>query len=733
MSTLSYIRVAVPIALRTTFTYSAPTHIPIQPGMRVEVSFRNRLLVGVVVDIISDYQAEDYAVKPIERILDETPVFTKELIGLIQWAAGYYHHAVGEALFSALPSALREGKDLPTSQYWQLTTEAKGLPEDALSRAKKQQHAFQTLLKIGRAYEHQLDEHEISKTTLKALQEKSLVEIVDEPLHLHQQQTSESTLFKNAPLQLNEEQQQALEQLRYHSFGCYLLHGITGSGKTEVYLHMIARALQAGKQALVLIPEIGLSPQTVKRFQQRFNTHVCELHSNMSEGQRTKNWILAKNGHAKIIVGTRLASLAPLPDLGIIIIDEEHDRSYKQQDSFRYSARDISIYRANKAQIPIVLGSATPSLETLSHALTGKYTYLTLTQRAGNAIPPKIFVEDLKNKAINAGLTENTLQQIEDTLQKQQQALIFVNRRGFAPALICHTCGWCAQCQHCDTRMTLHHQSKHLRCHHCDRQNAIPKHCPSCKGHNFITQGLGTEQIELVLQQRFSHTPVLRIDRDTTQTRSGMEQMLTQAREQDACILVGTQMLAKGHHLPKLNLVVIVDADQGLMSPDFRGLEQAGQLITQVAGRAGREDHQGKVIIQTHNPEHPMLDLLIQQGFTRFAKTLLQMREAAYLPPYWHLTTLKAESKRAENAIQCLKVASSFVQRRPEFAAQGQLIGPIPAAIERVNERFRFLLHIKTQNRRTMHVLLNELIQEMDNHPISKRCKWVVDVDSVQD
>lgn len=742
MSKLTFVKVAVPFALRSTYSYTIEADNTITPGMRVKVNFRQRDIIAVVTEVGTEQDIEASKIKPILEVIDESAIFSEDLLQLATWASAYYHHPLGEVLFSSLPSQLREGKELPKSIFWTLTAEGKGLPERALKRAKKQSALFKYLLEHGQLNESDLSDLNIQRSTLKAMHDKGLIQSMEKAFSLPDI-IEEERIFHQTPLELNAEQKHAVEQIRYHEFSCYLLHGITGSGKTEVYLHIIARALQAGKQALVLIPEIGLSPQTFARFEKRFNTHICELHSNISETKRTQNWLLAKSGQAKIIIGTRLASLTPLPNLGVIIVDEEHDRSYKQQDSFRYSARDISIYRANKANIPIILGSATPSLESYANALSGRYHHLPLTERAGNAIPPVIRIQDLKGQRIMAGLTEQALEKIKRTLTENQQALIFVNRRGYAPALICHTCGWCAQCRHCDTKMTVHHSPAHLRCHHCDRQNSIPKHCPECRNQNFVTAGFGTEQLELELKQHFPQTEVVRIDRDTTKTRNGMIEKLSAAHKKEACIFVGTQMLAKGHHLPNLQLVVIVDADHGLLSPDFRGLEQAGQLITQVAGRAGRESAQGEVLIQTHRPEHPMLEMLLHKGYSAFAKELLQQREQGRLPPFWFLTSIKAESKRAANAIECLNVAKNILAnitsdtasayQNKQSSANLHTIGPAPAPIEKVNERYRYILHIKTKDRKTMYAAIAQLIQQMDLHPITKRCKWVIDVDSVQD
>ncbi len=737
----TFVEVAVPLALRSTFTYivdpSKHTNTP-AVGSRVRINFRHREIIGIITKVCDKSDLPSEKVKEISEILDDTPIVNEELLSLCHWSATYYHHPVGEVIFSALPANIREGKPLPTITIWQLTHEGKGLPDTALKRAKKQQHAHQYLLEHSRISETDLDQANLQKQTLKALVEKGLVESIAVPLSANPKEAldtkrPEAPLLNQTPLVLTDEQETAVTSIKHHQFGCYLLEGITGSGKTEVYLHIIARTLQAGKQALVLIPEIGLSPQTFSRFTQRFNTKVCELHSNMSESKRTQNWLDAKNGHARIIVGTRLASLVPMADLGVIIIDEEHDRSYKQQDSFKYSARNISIYRANKLNIPIVLGSATPSLETYLNATQGKYSHLTLKNRAGAALPPEIIVNDLRNQQRYAGLSELSLAHCRKHLNSGKQALIFVNRRGYAPALICHTCGWCAQCRYCDTKMTVHHQPAHLRCHHCDRQNSIPKHCPECRNPQFVTTGLGTEQTEHFLNEQFPDIDVIRIDRDATSTRMGLQEKLSAAFEDKPCIFVGTQMLAKGHHLPNLKVVVIVDADQGLMSPDFRGLEQAGQLITQVSGRSGREDERGEVIIQTYNPEHPLLEKLLSRGYPEFAKQILKQRQAGRLPPYWHLTTLRAESKRATNAVECLAIAKRTLHNLNISADVLQVVGPSPAPIERINDRYRYVLQIKSLNRKVLHQSLFTLIKDLEAQPIAKRCRWAIDVDSVQD
>ncbi len=730
----AFFSVALPVPLRTSFDYKGPAQTGI--GFRVKVPFGNRTMIGVVVRKTDKPSIDEDKIKDIHATIDDTPCVPQELLDLCIWASQYYHHPIGEVIFSALPQRYRQGDTLPKELVYTLTTEGKGLPETALARAKKQQQCFHYLLKNRFASTEDLKEQGVSSTILNTLSSKGIIELTSPPSSFPVNNENNNTvLLREEPQILNPQQENALNQFRYHDFNCYLLEGITGSGKTEVYLHITERVLRSDRQVLILIPEIGLSSQTVERFRKRFDAHIVELHSNVSDLKRAKNWEEAKEGKAKIIIGTRLAALTPFKNLGVVIIDEEHDLSYKQQDGFKYSARDLSIVRAQKNNIPILLGSATPSLESLNNAIQGKFEHLRITQRAGGAIPPKLTIEDLKGKNIIGGLSDDSLHQIHAHLSEQNQVLIFLNRRGYAPSLLCHKCGWSAACRYCDAKMTVHTRPPHLHCHHCGNQGPLYKKCPSCQSTGLSHQGLGTEQTEEAITNSFPNTQVLRIDRDSTQVKSAFSNMLAKVKEGKPCILVGTQMLAKGHHLPKVSLVVIVDADQGLMSPDFRGTERLGQQIIQVAGRAGRSNTQGSVIIQSHAPDHPNLELLLQKGYHRFARKLLEERKQSKTPPFWSLSIFRAESKRPENAIEFLELALKILRHCADTSNEVStneiiILGPLPSFMERVKDRFRYQVQVTTRTKGQMNRLLSRTLAEIDQHALSKRTRWSLDVDA---
>jgi primosomal protein N'' len=721
------LEVALPVHLYAQFDYLAPEQV-VQPGTRVRVSFNHRELVGVCIRTKQHSEFPLEKLKPVKAVLDEQACIPQELMNLCHWGAIYYVYPLGEVLNLTLPKRLREGLPEQKPIFWQHSTEGKGLPENALKRAPNQQKLHQALLVHQQLSKSDLKRLKINPATVKTLQGKGLIEQAQSTLPSQ----PPTTLLSASPLTLNEQQTAALEAIRYHQFSCYLLEGITGSGKTEIYLQAVARVIQAGMQALVLVPEIGLTPQTVSRFRDRFNAEVVELHSNTSETEREGNWCAARDGSAQIVIGTRLASLCPMKRLGIIIIDEEHDASFKQQDSFRYSARDLSIYRAKQNNIPILLGSATPSLETLNNGLQARYQHLRLTQRVGATQLPSLEVQDLRNQRLIAGLSPTTMEQIGHTLSAGEQVMVFVNRRGYAPALLCHHCGWTAACQSCDAKLTLHAHPRHLRCHHCDRQKAVPKHCPKCRSPELMHRGLGTEQTEEVLANQFKHWPVIRIDRDSTSKKGAFAEALQRLRDGAPCIAVGTQMLAKGHHLPNITLVVIVDGDQGLQSADFRGIEKLGQLIVQVAGRAGRGEHKGKVMIQSHTPDHPILELLLQKGYHPFARQLLSERRNANLPPYTQLAIFRAESKRPENAIELLELARRLCQQTFPASPTFTSLGPFPALVEKVQDRYRYQLQLTSTNRKQLNRLLSQVTATLSDHAIAKRTRWSLDVDGVE-
>lgn len=732
----AYLRIAVPSPLRRTFDYLPPADLfnqgaaalaDLQPGVRVRVPFGRQQVVGVLVETSCDTQLGRDQLRPALEILDSSPVLPPSLVALCQWAAAYYQHPLGEVLHAAMPAPLRRGESAEPARQtvWALSAEARGLPQTAFSRAPKQALLFQALLAQPALSRDAIRQLGISDTTVKALAGKGVIsqssaEITTAPA---------THTLRESPLALNPEQRGAIDQLRYQAFNTYLLEGATGSGKTEVYLQAIAAVLEQGRQALVLVPEIGLTPQTIGRFERRFCAPVAALHSGLSDGQRLQAWLAAASGQARIVIGTRSAVFTPLPEPGIIIVDEEHDPSFKQQDGFRYSARDLAAVRARRHAIPLILGSATPALETLHNAMQGRFHHLRLTRRAGGAQAPLVQLLDIRRLAMEEGFSPTLLQDIETTLARGEQVLVFINRRGFAPTLICHDCGWVANCAHCDARLTVHRHPPHLHCHHCDYQRPLPQQCPQCFSTNLQQLGQGTERSEQFLQQRFGQVPVHRIDRDSTRRKNALAGLLQDVQRGQPCILVGTQMLAKGHHLPNVTLVAILEADSGLLSADFRGPERMGQLLIQVAGRAGRADKPGRVVIQSHHCQHPLMQLLVSEGYQAFARKLLAERQIGGLPPYRYLVLIKAESKRPENALAFLAEARKTAQQLQAPSPQLHYLGPLPALMEKRNNRFRYQLLINAAGRRARQTLLQSLCRQLEAHPLSRRVRWAVDVD----
>lgn len=749
---LQILSVALPTPLRKAFDYlsqplpseqgslldqqDTPPQQSIPIGSRVQVPFGRQTLVGVVIDnqrTPDELDVELEKLKAINKLLDPDPLLDQQTLSLLSWAAHYYQHPIGDVIATALPASLRQGEnaDITTERYWQLTKTGRDTCPSTLKRAPKQAQALQRLQTLEQQGQRLIAEAElllegaINKAALNNLRDKLLAEtkeLIPEPQRLQ-------PLLKEPALELNTEQQQALNSIDFASFYCHLLYGTTGSGKTEVYLQAIEQVLKEGKQALVLIPEIGLTPQTLHRFEARFNRPLAILHSGLADGERKQAWLKAQKGLVDIVIGTRSAVFTPMQRLGIIIIDEEHDLSFKQQEGFRYSARDLAAIRANKADIPLILGTATPSLETLHNAKQQRYSELSLPSRAGNAKPPSIQLLDIRQQKLHAGLATPLLESIRDELSQGNQVLVFINRRGFAPTVMCHDCGWTAHCPHCDARLTVHQNPPHLHCHHCDYQRPLIHQCHQCNSHDLQHLGQGSEQTEEYLQQLFPDTPVIRVDRDSTRRKNAMQDILDQVHSGDPCILVGTQMLAKGHHFPNVTLVAIVDADNGLFSADFRGPERTGQLLLQVSGRAGRAEKPGRVVIQSHLTDHPLLRTLLEQGYDAFTKLLLAEREIALMPPYRYMALLRAEDKSLEQANELLMLARRLAETLQPSHPQLQYLGPLPAPMERRNGRFRCQLQINADSRARLHQLLQPLIAQLDAQPLAKKVRWSVDVD----
>ena len=681
--------------------------------------------MGILLEVKDHSELAAEQLKPIGEILDSRPLMGDALLALSRWAANYYQHPLGDVFSNVLPTLLRQGKALITEQRWQLTTEGKGLPEGALKSAKKQAELIKLLQQQKTVSATQLREKNIKRPVLNALIDKGLIEIVSENFAVL---ASSHYSPANQPLTLNEQQQNAVDSVNAQTgFGCFLLEGVTGSGKTEVYLQLIDQVLRQGLQALVLIPEIGLTPQTFSRFQQRFNCPIALLHSGLTDRERLLAWQQAATGEAGIIIGTRSAVFTPLARPGLIIIDEEHDSSFKQQDGFRYSARDIAIKRASDHSIPILLGSATPSLETLHNALQGRYHHLSMTQRATGASSPKFELLDIRNAALEEGFSPELIAAIKATIKAGNQALVFINRRGFSPVLMCQSCGFIAQCTHCDARMTVHYQQRLLRCHHCEFQQRLPDICPNCSERCLDFKGAGTERSEQALQRLFPNTGVIRIDRDTTSKKQAMETMIEEINRGEPCILVGTQMLAKGHHFADVTLVAILDADGGLFSADFRGPEKMGQLLVQVAGRAGRASKSGRVLIQTLQPEHPLINALVNNSYQHYARKILAERQQFAMPPYGYLALVRADANNLQKPEQFLQ------QIKQQLIAHQQvkMLGPLPAPMTRRAGRYRVQLLLQSQSRKPLHHCLQQLCTIAEQHPLASNLRWSIDVDPI--
>lgn len=748
---LNIVQVAVPTPLRRKFDYLLsdainPEHV--LPGMRVVVPFGRTRQIAVVLAKSSETDIDKKKLRAISKILDKKPILPESIIKLLNWVASYYHHPIGEVYQAALPVHYRKKESAlePQVTLWFLTETGRKADWNLLQRAVRQHSILEQLKNApdGLTKEQIASEQEGQwQAALKALYEKKWLDSRVKETVITQYKAN-AEISKNRGLLLNTEQQAAVEALIQNE-DCYsasLIDGITGSGKTEVYLAFIERQLKNTRQVLVLVPEIGLTPQLIHRFEQRFSVNIETLHSGLNNTQRMKIWQQAASGEIRILIGTRSAVFTPMPELGAIIIDEEHDLSFKQQDGIRYSAKDIALVRANNASIPIILGSATPSMESLflcqqAHGEKKKMAHLTLRQRAGNARPPVVHLIDVRGQYLQHGMSRTLIDLIKQHLARENQVLLFQNRRGYSPVLLCNKCGWISHCHRCDAKLTYHRQRNHLRCHHCQTEQPLPSQCPEC-GHADLSQlGMGTERVEKVVREIFPETEVIRIDRDTTQRKGALQNMLELARNGKQQILIGTQMLAKGHHFPNVTLVAILDIDQGLYSIDFRAPERLAQLIVQVSGRAGREEKKGQVVLQTAHPEDEMLNTLLNNGYAGFAAKALAERKELLLPPYVYQALIRAEANKIENyqafLEYCFQVMASIKQlwSKESITADSdiQFLGPVPAPMEKKAGKFRGQLLVQASHRKELHHILNDLIRTVEANKAAQRVRWSIDID----
>ena len=721
-------RVALDAPLRQLFDYLPPSDgDPANwlPGARVTVPFGRRSLTGLIVEVGASSQLPRSRLRAALALLDAEPVFDPATFELIRWAAAYYHHPIGEAFATALPALLRAGRPLAArEQRWRLTRAADA-PAGVKPRLGSRQQAVLAALRaessLGREALAALGGAEALRSLVKrGWIERFELEVSELP----------ATATPPAPAPaLTEAQRAAVDVIgaTLGSFAPVLLHGVTGSGKTEVYVRAIEQVLARGQQALLLVPEIGLTPQAIARLSARLPVPLAVLHSGLSDAERLAMWRAARSGRAPVVIGTRSAVFVPLANVGIIVVDEEHDASYKQQDGFRYSARDLAVIRAKRHGIPVILGSATPSLETLQNALAGRYRRLDLPLRAAAARAPKMTLVDLRAHEARHGLATPAVLAMQQHLAAHGQVLLYLNRRGFAPALYCSHCGWAAPCADCDARLTVHLRPPRLICHHCGANAPVPFACPRCAS-ELHPVGQGTERIEEALAELFPGVAIVRIDRDTVQSRGQIDAALQRVHSGAARILVGTQMLSKGHDFPDVTLVVVLNADQGLFGTDFRASERLAQSIVQVAGRAGRAARPGEVLVQTAWPEHPLLTRLLTEGYDGFAAVALGERAAAAWPPFSHLAVLRAEAAGRERALAFLVAARSAMPA----TADVRVLGPATAAMERRAGRHRAQLLLEARERRPLQRLLEAWLPRVEALPAARRVRWAIDVDPLE-
>ncbi len=718
------LRVALPVPLPTLFDYLPPLggESP-APGCRVLVPFGRGTAVGVVVASQVAPSVGAAKLKPVHKLLDQAPLLDAELMRTLAWAADYWLAAPGEAYANALPLALREDRPLPPlgEPCWALTPAGQSALDAGSRRGGSR--ALLVELVAGALGAGELD---ACLPGWRAAARR----LVAAGLITRAERAATQALPRHPGPILGAEQTAAVAAVgaSLGRFQPFLLDGVTGSGKTEVYLALIEQALAQGRQSLLLVPEIGLAPQTLHRLRNRLGIPVEVLHSNLPDGERAQAWLRARAGTAKVILGTRSAIFTPLPHAGLILVDEEHDAAYKQQDGFRYHARDLAVVRARALGVPVVLGSGTPSLESLANAQAGRYQLLRLRARPAAVGPPRVEIVDMRAQRLEHGLSPALLAAVGATVARGEQALVFKNRRGYAPVLLCHACGWHADCPHCERPLTLHATRRLLMCHHCDYRTRVPPACPACGAAGLKPLGQGTERLEEALATHFPTVQVLRIDRETTRRRDAFEHLLGKLQREDGpAILVGTQMLAKGHDLPNLTLVAIVGVDEGLLSVDFHASERLAQQLVQVAGRAGRAAKPGHVLLQTHHPQHPLLRQLLAEGYAAAAHALLDERRRGALPPYASQVLLRAEGRTWAEVDAFLAAARATLPAGKTIT----VAGPMPAPMPLRGGRQRGQLLLEAATRPALHGPLRPWASALGKLPAARKVRWSLDVDPI--
>ena len=735
------ISVAVPVPLRQTFDFVMPeSGLQPQLGARVRVPFGPRKLIGVIVAVKSHSDYPTSKLKTAIEVLDAEPIYQPHLWSTLQWLASYYLAPIGEVLELAMPVKLRQGDACsPASlKTWRLSETGRSAPIDELQRAPLQLAIIKRFMRNSSLSSTDFRNETGSwRQAIKALLEKGwLLEFSQLPklsLPQTEQDGERSAGAGKPPITLNEQQRLAsdslLASIASGEFSCSLLHGVTGSGKTEVYFEAMHEVIKAGKQVLYLVPEIGLTPQLIERIEANFECPVVVMHSALNETERHLAWWHAQQGNARIVVGTRSAVFSAFVSLGLIVVDEEHDASFKQQDGVRYQARDVAIYRAKQESIACILGSATPSLESYYNAQRGRYQKIQLTQRATNVALPSIELFDTNKLPSSDGLSPPMLASISHTLGLGKQVMLFLNRRGYAPVMYCSACGDTSKCHRCDSNLTLHRQANRVRCHHCGFDGIAREQCASCKQLTMVEVGEGTQRVEEALALRFPQARVLRIDRDSTRRKGELAAHLQQARDGEADILLGTQLLTKGHDFPDVAMVGILGADQGLYSTDFRASEVLFQQIMQVAGRAGRRHTVGRVYIQTAFPEHTFFEWMRNHDYHGFAHSLLEERSSAAYPPFGYFALVRAESPHQAKALQFLRNAKGNIHA----LAGVRVMDAVPAPMELRAGRYRAQLLICSEQRSSLHQSLSAWLDFIAQNSAAKKLassvRWSLDID----
>ncbi|PPI88026.1 primosomal protein N' [Candidatus Pantoea edessiphila] len=732
---MSIIQVVLPIPLNRVFSYICPKDIKPIIGGRVKVPFGHRKMIGIIVSLHENIiiDSKKIKLKTVEEILDKESLFNSSLWNLLNWASNYYHSPLGEVLIHSIPTLLRKGKIIYNNPklLWQLTEKGYSIKIETLNNAPIQQKALKLLRQKPLSFNH-IRNYNIKYSVIKALHVKGLCKLIEYKLPINNWYNN--CIIKGEKPILNVDQKIAINAIRKEDqhYAAWLLAGITSSGKTEVYLQILENILIRNQQALILVPEIGLTIQAINIFRKRFNVPIDLLHSELNNTERLAVWLRAKRGENAIVIGTRSALFTPLARPGIIIIDEEHDNAYKQQEGLRYQARDLAVYRAYQENIPIVMGSATPALETLHNVFKGKYRQLNLNNRVGNARIVLEQVVDIKGLTLNGGLSHVLIKKIQAHLNAKNQVLLFLNRRGFSPSLLCHNCSWIAECSNCDRHYTLHQYSRQLICHYCHNKRIIPNVCPNCTLKDLIPIGVGTEQIEEKLKQLFPNIKILRIDYDTTRNKNSLKNYIDNINLGEPCILIGTQMITKGHHFPDVTLVSLLNVDGALFSSDFRATERFAQLYVQVSGRAGRANKQGEVLLQTHYPDHPLLKILLNKGYFGFAEKTLLERKLVLLPPWTNHVLFRAENFDSQKAVKLLQKLRCLLENYSLNDKFIWFMGPLPSLQPKKNRRWRWNLLIQHPSRKYLQKLINKSLPLIYTMPEARKVKLNLDIDPTE-